>query len=142
MPNPSFGVSNGGPATDNPTPMRSVYPDAPGATIGAATGGASLVTTGATSGAAGDFVGADSSAPSSAGFLGQPLTVWAALIVVWLVLGVVARKAGSEGEFSNVRVSAYNVLMITLAAIVGIVALKALLTRFRVPGLSPLIQAV
>lgn len=139
MPNPSFGLSNGTAATDNPVPARNVYPTAPGGTLGSATGGASLVTTGPTAG--GDQpAGAASAAPQ--GILGQPLAWWATLIVLFIVLGYVGKKAGNENEFANLKLSAYNVLMITLAAIIGIVGLKALTAKLPIPGLTTVIAAV
>lgn len=139
MPNPSFGLSNGTAATDNPTPARNVYPTAPGGTLGSAAGGASLVTTGPTAGA--DVpAGASDSAPR--GVFGQPLAWWATLIVLFIALGYVGRKAGNESEFANLKLSAYNVLMITLAAIIGIVGLKALTAKLPIPGLSTVIAAV
>lgn len=139
MPNPSFGLSNGTAATDNPVPARNVYPTAPGGTLGQAAGGSSLVTTGPTSGAA-QPAGAASAAPT--GVFGQPLAWWVTLIVMFVVLGYVGRKAGNEAEFANVKLSAYNVLMITLAAIIGIVGLKALLAKVPIPGLSTVVAAV
>lgn len=141
MPNPSFGLTRtvGGAATDNPTPARNVYPTAPGGTLGAAAGGASLVTTGPTAGNE-QPAGAADAAPK--GVIGQPLTWWATLIVLFVVLGFVAKKAGNESEFSNLKLSAYNVLMITLAAIIGIVGLKALVAKLPIPGLSTVIAAV
>lgn len=139
MPNPSFGLSNGTAATDNPTPTRNVYPTAPGGTLGSATGGASLVTTGPTTGAQ-QPAGAASAAPQ--GVLGQPIVWWATLIILFVLLGIVAKKAGNESEFSNIRLSAYNVLMITLAAVIGIVGLKALFAKLPVPGLSTVLAAV
>lgn len=139
MPNPSYNRSNGIAATDNPTPTASLYPSATGGTVGAATGGASLLTTGATVNAAGGPVAAG--AAPAGGLLGQPLTWWAGLIVLWLALGFVARRAGEEREFTNVRISAYNILSITFAAIIGIVGLKTLFNRFPIPGVTTLVNS-
>ena len=141
--NPSGYFSNGDASTDNPTAMRDVYPAAPGNTLGAAVGAGSLVTTSSTPAASAVSTGA--SAPTSAaptGLTGQPLTWWATLIVLFIALGFVARKAGNEGEFTNLKVSAYNILMITFAAIIGIAGMKALFARFQVPGISTLVAAV
>lgn len=139
MPNPSLNFgSNGNASTDNPTPTANVYPRGGGSTLGAAAGGASLVTT------APNGTDSTAAAPSSAtgGILGQPLTWWGALIVFFILLGLVAKRAGNESEFGNLKVSAYNILMITFAAIIGIAGFKVLFTRFTVPGLSALVQAV
>lgn len=142
--NPSgYYTTDGNAATDNPTSERDVYAAAPGNTLGVASGAGSLVTS--STAAVGDAVSTGASAPSStapAGLIGQPLTWWATLIVLFIILGIVARKAGNEGEFGNLKVSAYNILMITLAAVIGIAGLKVLFTRFPVPGVSTLLQAV
>lgn len=138
MPNPSFGMSNGNASTDNPTPAANVYPRDGGSTLGAAAGGSSLVTT------ASNGTGMTASAPAGAtgGIASQPLTWWGGLIVLFIVLGLIAKKAGNESEFSNLRVSAYNILQVTLMATIGIAGLKVLFTRFPVPGISTLVQAV
>ena len=140
--NPSYSManmgSNGNAATDNPTPLRNLSPTAPGATLGTASGGASLSTTASV----GQPTTAGASPTATAGVGGQPITWWASLIVLFIVLGLVAKKAGNESEFGNLKVSAYNILMITLASVIGIAGLKVLFTRFPVPGISTLIQAV
>lgn len=138
MPNPSFGMSNGNASTDNPTPLRNVVASAGGGTLGTASGGDSLTTTAPV----GQGSVAGTSPATTGGIIGQPLTWWATLIVVFIVLGMIAKKAGNESEFTNIRVSAYNILQVTLMAIIGIAGLKVVFTRFRVPGISTLVQAV
>lgn len=146
MPNPSMMFSLGfAGATDNPTPARNVYPTAPGGTLGTAAGPSTAVSTSplalaASSAAAGS--GAVAATPTMSGVIGQPLTWWATIVALFIVLGFVAKRAGNAGEFSNVKLSAYNILMITLAAIIGITSLKVIFTKWAVPGITPLIQAV
>lgn len=71
-------------------------------------------------------------------------------IVGWLIgLGVllvalmyIAKRYGSESDaFSNIKLSAYNILIITLAYIIGGNLLKAVFARYRVPGISELVLA-
>jgi hypothetical protein len=132
-------MSNGNAATDNPTPSANVYPRDGGSSLGVAASGNSLVTTAAGSGANST---ADVPATATGGVLGQPLTWWGGLIVLFIVLGMVAKRAGNESEFGNLKVSAYNIVMITIAAIIGIAGFKVLFTRFQVPGISALVLAV
>ena len=140
MANPS---SNGFFASvDNPTPTRNVYPTAGGPTLGTASGGATAVTM-----SSDPTAGASASAPTAAaapatGITGQPLAWWVTLIVLFIVLGLVAKKTGNEGEFSNIKLSAYNILMISIAAMIGIGAMKVIFTRFNVPGLSTFVGAI
>jgi len=141
MPNPSFALSNGGASTDNPTPARNLYPTSPGATLGQASGAQSMSTTGRP---VGDQVGAagGNGGMVGDGIFGQPLSWFVALIALFIVLGMVAKRAGNAGEFGNIKASAYNIMTITFAAIIGIAGLKVVLTRFPVPGLSAVVLAV
>jgi hypothetical protein len=67
------------------------------------------------------------------------IVVLAALLVG---LSLLAQRVGTQEEFRNVRLSAYNVVVIGLAAIVGILFWKVLLTRFPIPHLTPAVLAV
>jgi hypothetical protein len=139
--NPSGAMSRFDIDTDNPTPTRSVYPAAPGASIGATSNPTSFAT-GAMNGADSSMASAASGPANGNGVLGKPIAWWAAILVLFVGLGLVAKRAGAASDFGNIKVSAYNILMISLAAIIGITALKVVFTRFTVPGISPLIQAV
>lgn len=75
------------------------------------------------------------------GSSGNPLAWWAALVVLLLVLMYGAQKLGTDGEFSNLKMSAYNIFVISLAAIIGINLFKLLFTKFAVPGLSAVVLA-
>ena len=75
---------------------------------------------------------------------GQPNILIAGVVFAALlfVLMFAAERVGSEGsDFKNVKVSFYNVLVIALAAIVGIPIFKFLFTKFQVPGLSQWVMA-
>jgi hypothetical protein len=54
----------------------------------------------------------------------------------------VAHRFGEAGEFSNIKASAYNVLLISLVAVAGIPVWKFMFTRFRVPGVSEWVLSV
>lgn len=94
----------------------------------------------ARSGQAGD--GTDG-APAAGGFLSKPFAWWIAFAVALFALMWGAQRWGSEGEdFKTIRLSMYNILVISLAAILGISLFKILFTKLTVPGLSDLIAAV
>lgn len=142
--NPSMSMSAFYASVDNPTPARNVYPTASGATLGSASAGASLVSTSvpATGSAAAD--GASDSVAMTGGLIGQPLTWWVTLIGLFLLLGFTAKKldTGESSNFANVRLSGYNILMISFAAIIGIGFFKVVFTKWQVPGLSTFIGAI
>jgi len=95
----------------------------------------------------GQTVPAASSAPSTAGdqvvakafMVGNQGSIVSAFLVILALLVLLmfsAKKLGGEGEFSNIKMSFYNVLVISLAAIIGIPLFKALFTYIPVPGIS------
>lgn len=67
--------------------------------------------------------------------LGRPVAWWFAFAVLLLGLMFLAKKTGAEG-FSNIKMSFYNILVIGLAAILGISLLKAISMLFPVKGLT------
>lgn len=75
---------------------------------------------------------------------GQPNLLIAGVVFVALLVLLVftARRIGDEKEFTNIKGSAYNVLVIGLAAVISIPIFKYLFTRFNVPGLSAWVSAV
>jgi hypothetical protein len=76
------------------------------------------------------------------GIFGQPLTWWLVFVALLLGLMFVAKRAGQGAEFGNIKASAYNVAVISLAAAVGIGFLKVVFGRYQVPGLSTYIGAL
>jgi hypothetical protein len=127
--------------TINTLNARNVYPTFPGATVGG--------TASAMSGYSGsemaypddvsdvpDAIMNDQTDPAtSAAF-------WVALAALMVGLMFTARKLGQESEFSNLRLSTYNIVVISLAAIVGISFWKVVFAKIQVPGLSRLIASV
>lgn len=79
---------------------------------------------------------------SAAGFMGQPLSWFLVLIVMLVGLKFVASKLGGDEEFKSIRVSVHNVIIISLAAVIGIGFFKVVFNRWPVPGLTTYINAV
>lgn len=74
------------------------------------------------------------------GLLGEPVRWWLAL--AFLLFGgmwVVNRFGG--GTFANIKFTLYNVIAVTLIAIVGPSIAKVVFTRFPVPGITTIVLA-
>jgi hypothetical protein len=89
---------------------------------------------------------ASSSAPSNPAPVmvgNQPNILVAGLVfvVLLLLLMFTAHKVGNESDFKNIKVSAYNALVIGLAAVITIPVFKYLFTKIPVPGLSTWVMA-
>lgn len=82
--------------------------------------------------------GAVSPVDHAASIGNQGSAIMAGLVFLGLLIGLmfVAKRLGNEGDFSNIKLSAFNVLVISLAALIGLPVWKYLFTRFPVPGLS------
>lgn len=134
----------------NFTPARAVYPTASGGSLASAGGAMSQNTTsvginGNGSGEAAPVVvsnAAGGGAVVGGNGGGKGLWYWLGFLVFLVLTVWVARKAGGDEDFRNLRPTFYNFLTITLTAILGIVGLKVIFARFRVPGLSDLVMAV
>jgi hypothetical protein len=62
---------------------------------------------------------------------------WVGLAIIVALMLVAARKTGQADEFKNLRASTYNILFITLTAILGITATKIIAVKVQKwPGLS------
>lgn len=139
--------SDGGGAYDrdvnNDVGARNVYGGASGATLGQRSSAMSPYARMGVSSVSGNSDVVDAGASSTgAGLFGKPVTWWIVILALLFALMFVAKKAGQESEFSNVRLSAYNIATITLAAVVGIGFLKVVFGRFQVPGLSTYVAAL
>ena len=128
---PYFGSDNGGTQMDvNSTPARNVYPGASGGTT------ATLAAAGSPDSYAGR-PGAESAVvtPTVGGTTG--LMWWVGILVIIALILFAARKTGQAEEFKNLRASTYNVVFITLVAILGFTALKIVAVKVKgVPFLS------
>lgn len=125
----------------NSVSARSVYPTAPGGSTASAAGAlnqnTNVVVTDMTTGQSG--VGTTAGTPIKT--QGQSLGWWVGILVLLLATVFIARKAGGEEDFRNIRPTFYNFFAITLTAIVGIVGLKVIVSRWQVPGLSDVVLA-
>jgi len=135
---------------NNQGTVRGVYGGAPGATVGQV-GSAMTPNSMATSGLS--LSGTYSEAPTDSGVpmqgaaapngspLGSPV-VWLVILALVLVgFRFLAQKGGEGKQYANVHVTIWNVILITLVAMVGFVFAKVVFTKFNIPGLSTLIRA-
>lgn len=121
----------------NTVNLRNVYPGAAGDSLGVQGSAGSNAGDGPTSGhPAVDYAAA-------VGMTGRPLNWWVMMLVLLVFLMWGSRKLGTnDGDFANIRLSAYNVLTIGLASIIGISFFKMVFTKVPVPGLTSLVLAV
>ncbi len=75
------------------------------------------------------------------GASGSPVVWWGALAVMLVALMYGAQKLGTDGEFGNLKLSAYNIFTISLASIIGINLFKLLFTKFPIPGLTTVVMS-
>lgn len=140
-------------ANNNPVARRNVYGSAAGPTIGGAAStlspfdttaslGSGSATVGANGGVAGTDAVAEAQSAASVGFLGQPMTWFLVLLTLLIAMRWVGAKLGDSEDFRNIRVTVHNVIIISLASIIGISFFKVLFSYFKVPGLTPLISSV
>lgn len=141
-------------ANNNPVSIRNIYPTAGGPTIAGTAQTLSpwdSSTAGGMSGAA--AIGADGNtvstgaaaaagAAASKGFMGQPLTWFLVLIALLIGMRFVGGKLGDKEDFRNIRVTVHNVIIISMASIIGIGFLKVVFNYWKVPGLTTYINAV
>jgi hypothetical protein len=80
---------------------------------------------------------------AAVGALGNPLAWWLAMAFLLFALMFIAKRWGSEAsEFASIKLSVYNIVVITMAAIIGISFGKMALARWKVPGLTTVMLAV
>ncbi len=122
-------------------PVGSLYPTTNSGT------GASL---GLKMGASGAFMGTpaltevrnEGGVPAAPQVAGNPIAAqhillsFALFFGLLLVLMFTAKRIGTEDEFKNIKVSAYNVLVISLAAVVGIPVIKFLASKVPIPAVG------
>lgn len=120
----------------NTTNLRNLYPTALGNTIGQA--GSAQNQTGVPAGVSNAPSGVDAVQEQALSIGGQANPVIGGIVFIALIvgLGLLARKVGTIDDFKNVRVTPYNVLIVSMAAIIGMPIWKWFFTRFPVPGVS------
>lgn len=72
------------------------------------------------------------------GAMGKPLSWWFLFVVVLFGSGYLVKRY-APNEFSNIKITPYNVVTIGWIAILGLTFWKVVFTRFKVPGLSSLV---
>jgi len=72
---------------------------------------------------------------------GHPVNWWIALIVLIVALKFAAENGNDGSSFSNIKVGFWNVMVITLSAIVGLIFTKWVFGMYRIPGLSDIVLA-
>lgn len=127
----------------NFTKLKNVYPTAAGGSLGQV-GGISQVGGGSNPTKNADATSVQTpmvgTAAVSSG--GTSALYWVAIVALLIGLMWFSQRWGSEGkQFSDLRLSIYNIFVITLAAIVGLASMKALFTKFPVRGLSQVVLA-
>ena len=70
---------------------------------------------------------------------GNPLVFWGILVGLLIGLMFLGQKVGGVEPFSNIKMTFYNVVIITLCAIIGLSALKALALKFKLFGFNQII---
>ncbi len=121
--------------------MRTFYPAFGGPTLGevasAATDAGSTAPVNAAS--KGEVAQA-----AAIGATGNPLIWWVGLVLALVLLMFIVRWIGGEeakSEFASIKLSAYNIVIIGLAATIWLAGSKAFFTRIKVPGLSTIVLA-
>jgi hypothetical protein len=89
----------------------------------------------------------NSSAPTAGSlqsqFLGEPVAVWLGMVALLIVLKWLSeRKNDNRLNPADIRISGYNVLAVTVTAMVGFIAFKVIFNKFNVPGVTQFVNAV
>jgi hypothetical protein len=133
-----FGSGEAVQADVNVTPMRNVYAAAGGGTLGTLGSASSPDTYNPNANAMNNNSVAT---PTPRGGIAW----WVGILLLVGLMLMAARKTGNADEFKNLRASTYNVLFITLVAILGLTATKIIAVRMRqismLQGLSDVILA-
>ena len=64
-----------------------------------------------------------------------------ALAVLFIVLKFAAEESGNASDFGNIKIGIWNIVTITIAAVLGLTFAKYAFARIQVPGLSNLVAA-
>ena len=75
------------------------------------------------------------------GLLGKPASWWVMLALVFAVMVFVSRRYGGSEKFGNLRMSLWNMMLLTVFYVIMLNFLKVVFSYVRVPGLSELIKA-
>jgi hypothetical protein len=69
--------------------------------------------------------------------------IWyfAAVVLILVALNFAVEREGSRSQFHLVHIGVWNWIVITLMAVLGIIAVKTIFNKYQVPGLTTLINA-
>lgn len=124
----------------NAVPMRTLLPRASGLSL--ANEGSSATPSSTTSGGSVNKPQPEAVQAAAVGMQGSPLMALVVMAVLLFALMFVAKRFGSEGSsFASIKLSVYNILVISLAAIIGINFFKLVFTKIKVPGVSAMVLA-
>lgn len=135
----------------NGVPARNVYPGSRGSSLGNRGSGSGDYSTNWAKNALEGGIRDSTDTPMGnseveqafqVGASGNPLMWLLALAALLWLLMWGARKLGTDSDFSNIKMTFYNVLTVSLMAIIGIPIFKAVFTKFKVPGLSAVVLSV
>ncbi len=71
----------------------------------------------------------------------KPLPFWFLMVIFTFGFMYLAQRLGGKGDFANIKLTAYNIVIMTFAVIIGMTFMKALFTKFPIPGLSAIVLA-
>lgn len=75
------------------------------------------------------------------GFIGQPARWWIGLLIVGALFVWASRRFNGGDKFTNIRMSVYNGIFLTIWIVLILNLLKVMAAKFPIPGLAPLILA-
>lgn len=87
------------------------------------------------------MLAAQESPIAARGPLGKPASWWVMLALVFAVMVFISRRYGGSEKFGNLRMSLWNMMLLTVFYVIMLNFLKVVFSYVRVPGLSELIKA-
>lgn len=126
----------------NTVNQRNLYPAAMGVTVGQSAGAnnqnvSNMNGVTPSAGDSGEVANAVSIGGQASPAIGA--LVFIAMIVA---LSFISKRVGGETGFSNIRVSPFNILIVSLAAVIGIPVWKYAFTKLPIPGVSTWVHGV
>ncbi len=73
----------------------------------------------------------------------KPFATWIAVAVLFFGLMFATQHFGSgdnKSDFANIKLSAFNIVVIAIASILGVTFLRLIFTKFYIPGVSELVN--
>lgn len=128
---------------NNTVNVRNVYGAAAGPTVAQRGGAATPYVAGGTAASGAAPTGPGAGPIAGGGLMGQPFSWWVVLVGLLVGLMFVAQRFGGQADdFKTIRLSIYNIVIISIAAMIGTGFAKIVFTRYRVRGLSEYVMAL